>query len=222
MMTSKPLVKALRDLGYPREALILDILGGACEAWSAPCQSEATRSRKLHLLSILVFRLFGDGLLNVKCLRTEKFRGIPTQQWLNLLANADARRHALCSLDIRDRRQLCEKSLGTPLCESLYSTISNNSTSGKKTDPAAIQACIPQLDVANDIKIEAQEERGAFGARQSSRQRKLGEGKTKKDWNEDIGDSAPYNSSLDQKARQHTGGSKNHSVRDMVKARTGM
>ena len=119
MMTSKPLVKALRDLGYPREAPILDILGGACEAWSAPCQSEATRSRKLHLLSILVFRLFGDGLLNVKCLRTEKFGGIPTQQWLNLLANADARRHALCSLDIRDRRQLCEKSLGTPLCESL-------------------------------------------------------------------------------------------------------
>ena len=76
--------------------------------------------------------------------------------------------------------------------------------------------------MANDIKIEAQEERGAFGARQSSRQRKLGEGKTKKDWNEDNGDSAPYNSSLDQKARQHTGGSKNHSVRDMVKARTGM
>jgi len=221
MLTNKLLVKKFRELGYHREAIILEIIGNACEAWSTPLKSEATRSQKLHLLSLLVFRLFGDdGLLSATCLRSEKFGGLPTKKWLNLLANADARRHALCHLEPLVRGKLCEKSLSTIINESSFSVIYNNSTSGRKTDPKSIQDRSTQLDVAHQHKFHAQEDNTAFSTRCSTRQRKFGGGTTQ-NWRNEAGDRGPYDKDLRQRAAQHTGGSNTKSVRMHVKDRTG-
>ena len=220
MLTSKALVKELKDLGYNREATILRILGNACEAWSSPHQSEATRSQSLHLLSLLIYRLFGNGILSVDCLRSEKFGGLPTKQWLNMLANADARRHTLRHLDLSTRARFCDKAVTTRLNESSFSLISNNSTSGLKTDPLSIQQRCTQLDVVLQHKFEAQEKRGGFGVRFSKRQRKLAEG-TSVHWHDEYGDRAHHDKDLLDRAAQHTGGHNTKSIRDFVKSRTG-
>ena len=77
VLTSKPLVLALGALGFTREAAILGILRQSVEAWHMPHQAEARRSDALHLVSLLVYRLFGDGLRNSQCLGRQFFGGPP-------------------------------------------------------------------------------------------------------------------------------------------------
>jgi hypothetical protein len=107
----------------------------------------------------------------------------------------------------------------TELCESGFSAIANNSTTGLKTTSAFIQARNPQLDVALQIKIRSQLPGSSFVLRYSKRQRKL-EGASAKGWNDGTFKRAAYDKDLFDRARQHTGGRSNTSIRQMVKAKT--
>jgi hypothetical protein len=43
-------------------------------------QTEATRSEALHLVNLLVYRLFGDGLRSTQCLGRAFFGGLQLKQ----------------------------------------------------------------------------------------------------------------------------------------------
>jgi hypothetical protein len=45
-----------------REAKALEVIGGAWVAWCKPHSTEADRTRKLHLLGVLIRRLFWKNL----------------------------------------------------------------------------------------------------------------------------------------------------------------
>ena len=216
ILTSAKLVSALRDLNYERDALVLEIFGRACEAWSAPCQTESTRSHALHLMSIMVYRFFGDGLMSASCLRSENIGGVTTRQLLNFVANADARRHVLEKLEVEERRSLCEKSMSTILNESSFSFLSNNSTSGHKQDPQTIQQRSTQLDVAHQLKVQSHQGGSSYGVRVSKRQWRNGNNK-KDHWHNESGDRAAYDKDIEERARQHTGCSNNMTVSTHVK-----
>ena len=220
VLTSTSLVCSLRELGYTREAVILKILGRGVEAWSTPHQTEAARSKALHLLTLLVYRLFGDGLRSTQCLGRATFGGLECKQWLDLVCNADARVQLLRSTPWPLRGSVVDSALGTGNCESRFSTEASVNSSGHKADVLTIQQRAIQLDVAMQFKLGAHESESAYRARISKRQRKAGEGTSVK-WNDGTFSRANYDKDLQARARQHNGGHNNHSTRDFVKRRTG-
>jgi hypothetical protein len=196
VLTSKSLVRELVKLDYMREAVIMEIIGDSVEAWHVPHQTEALRSEALHMVSILVYRLFGDGLRNAQCLGRQFFGGLPCKQWLDLVYNADARRMLLCATPWPHRQAVVESSLGTGGCESHFASEASCSTSGHKADVQTIQQRTIQLDVAAQFKLEAQQdEHGAFGARMSKRQCKDGAAKNN-DWNNGTRERGAYDKDL--------------------------
>jgi hypothetical protein len=218
-LTNAELRRALKELGYHFEAFILKTLADSIEAWHVPHMTEVDRSRKLHFLSLMVVRLFGPALRDVTCLNAATFGGLPTKQWLHLAANGDARRHLLRSISESARDAYCEKAAMTELCESHFSSLANNSTTGLKTTVEAIQSRSPQLDMALQVKIESQLPDSSFTLRFSQRQRKL-EGGAAKGWNDGTFKRTGYDKDLSTRARQHTGGRSNTSIRQMVRAMT--
>ena len=80
--TSQPLVTELRKLGYHQEATILKIIGSSWNAWRRPHQTQRDRTEALRLLSVMIYRLFGRFMFDVRALRVQHFGGFPTNQWL--------------------------------------------------------------------------------------------------------------------------------------------
>ena len=219
-LTSKSLVRELEALGYKREAIIIKILGQSIEAWSMPHQTEVTRSEALHLVTLLVYRLFGDGLRSTQCLGRAFFGGLPLKQWLDLVSNADARMQFLRSVASPLRSIIVESASGTGSCESRFSMEASCNHSGHKASALTIQQRAPQLDVAMQFKLAAQEDDSAFKTRVSKRQRKDGERK-RVTWNDGTFERKAYDKDLQTRAQQHNGGHNNHTTRDFVKRRTG-
>ena len=135
-------------------------------------------------------------------------------------ASRRALTHILDRLTPSTRASACEAAWNTGLQESFFCLLSNNSTSGEKTDAGSIQQRLPMLDVAHCVKFEAQREGNSLACRTSKRQRKLGD--KHEDWNIGSFKRAKYDADLDARARQHTAGSNNKSIRDFVKGRNGM
>jgi hypothetical protein len=98
------LVAAMLEKGYVRDAKALEVIGGAWVAWCKPHSTEADRTRKPHLLGVLIRRLFGKNLHDTGVLARQFYAGFPTRQWPNLLANVDARAVFMTSLPLEQRK----------------------------------------------------------------------------------------------------------------------
>ena len=84
VMYSPELVAELERIGEHRMAKVLEIVGGALVA------CEAGRTRSLHLLNVLVWRLFGCNTGDVDVRTSMHYEGFPAKQWRDLPANMDA------------------------------------------------------------------------------------------------------------------------------------
>jgi hypothetical protein len=185
-----------------------------------PHQTEATRSEALHLVTLLVYRLFGGGFRSTQCLGRDFFGGLPLKQWPGLVSNEDARLQILSSVASQLRRIIVESASGTGSCESRFSMEASCNHSGHKASALAIQHRASQLDVAMQFKLGAQEDDSAFKTRVSKRQRKDGE-KKRVTWNGGSFERKAHDKGLQTRARQYNGGHNNHTTRDFVKRRTG-
>jgi hypothetical protein len=219
-LTHPGLVKELVAQGEERMAVIIKIIARSCEAWSMPHQTEAARSDALHLLSLLVYRLFGDGINSTQYLGRANLGGVPLKQWLDMLANSDARRHALSSFTDPVRERACEGAFTTRPNEGMFGLEASCNASGEKTDAYTIQKRTVQLDVAFQFKSDAQQEGSSFNARASKRQRKSTD-RGPANWNDGTFSRANYDKDQKQRATQHSGGHNNHSTRDFIKGPSG-
>jgi hypothetical protein len=62
VLENPKLVAAMLERGYVHEAKALDAISGEWMAWCKPHSTEADQTRKLHLLGVLISRLFGKNL----------------------------------------------------------------------------------------------------------------------------------------------------------------
>jgi len=175
-----PLWEKMRALGYAREAVVLKVMGGAYAAWCKPHSTEGARTRSLHLLSIMVHRLFGPGMLDVRVLTSKSFGGFPTRQWQDFVANADARAAVLESLPPDLRKVFKETSMTTISVESSFSLLPSSAGSSAKPPATEIQGNAPKLDMVRDIKRRATDEE----YQESKRKRKLSDLHGGGSWND--------------------------------------
>jgi hypothetical protein len=153
LVVSNPeLVAELRRMGEFRQAKVLEIVGGAYAAWCVPGSTEAARTRSLHLLIVLVRRLFGGNLDDVNVLTSMSFGGFPTKQWLDLLANADAYAMFLERLSPELRATFKTLALSTHHVESSFSQIPQASGSSVKPSVSELQGRAHKLDQAASFK----------------------------------------------------------------------
>jgi hypothetical protein len=144
--------KKMRDLGYTREAKVLEVMGGAYAAWCKPHSTEGGRTRSLHLLTVMVHRLFGPGMSDVRVLTSKSFAGFPCRQWLDFIANADARAAVLETLSPDEREVFKETSMTTISVESSFAMLPSLFGSSTKPPAKEIMGNAPKLDAVRDIK----------------------------------------------------------------------
>jgi hypothetical protein len=174
----------MKELGYVREAKVLEIMGGAYAAWCKPHSTEGDRTRSLHLLTVMVHRLFGAGLVDVRVLTCHSFGGFPCRQWLDFIANADARAALLDSLNEEERKLFKETSMTTISVESSFSLLPSSLGSSAKPPATQIQGKAPKLDAVRDIKRDP----GTCTFQWSKRKRKAGDLFGGGSWNDGIDD----------------------------------
>ena len=121
ILTSTALVEELLKLGYERDALILEAIGGAWEAVKMPGLSEDERTIRLWKVSLVVHRILGEALFNHRVVGTKTpFLGVPISLLVDLLSNADARIQLLKNMNWEDRKWFHETSITTRYCESNF------------------------------------------------------------------------------------------------------
>jgi len=174
----------MKELGYVREAKVLEIMGGAYAAWCKPHSTEGDRTRSLHLLTVMVHRLFGAGMVDVRVLTCHSFGGFPCRQWLDFIANADARAALLDSLNEEERKLFKETSMTTISVESSFSLLPSSLGSSAKPPATQIQGKAPKLDAVRDIKRDP----GTCTFQWSKRKRKAGDLFGGGSWNDGIDD----------------------------------
>ena len=140
------------EAGYVREAKALEVIGGAWVTWCKPHSTEGDRTRKLHLLGLLIRRLFGKNLHDTGVLASQFFAGFPTRQLLNLLANVDARAVFMKLLWLEQRKSYKTLVQSTTPCESSFSQIPQVRGTSTKPPVSEIQGKAPKLDRISDIK----------------------------------------------------------------------
>jgi hypothetical protein len=174
----------MKELGYVREAKVLEIMGGAYAAWCKPHSTEGDRTRSLHLLTVMVHRLLGAGFMDVRVLTCKSFGGFPCRQWLDFIANADARAALLDSLTEAERALFKETSMTTISVESSFSLLPSSLGSSAKPPATQIQGNAPKLDAVRDIKRNP----GTAEYKWSRRKRKAGDLCGGGRWNDGIDD----------------------------------
>ena len=153
LVVSNPdLVAQLERMGEMRTAKVLEVVGGAYAVWCMPGSTEATHTRSLHLLIVLVQRLFGGNLDDVTVLTSMSFEGFPTKQWLDLLANVDANAMFLTRLSPELRATFKTLALSTHHVESSFSQIPQASGSSVKPSVSELQGRAQKLDQAASFK----------------------------------------------------------------------
>ena len=174
-----------------REAVILKTLGASWDAWRRPHSTQGDRTRALHLLAVLIYRLFGPAMFDVRVvLRSGSFDhvgGFPRGQWLDLLYNVDARAMILTALPEELRRTFHESTMTTADIESHFSRIANTSSDSNKPTKENIAGKVTRLDVALDIMRRVNEDSREFQTHSfqwSRKKRKLGAGAASADFND--------------------------------------
>ena len=166
ILTSTALVEELLKLGYERDALILEAIGGAWEAVKMPGLSEDERTIRLWKVSLVVHRILGDALFNHRVVGTKTpFPGVPISLLVDLLSNADARIQLLKNMNWEDRKWFHETSITTRYCESNFSFLAR----AKKLTVENLNGVVHLMDVVTAIK---EDESNAFTSRISKRKRK--------------------------------------------------
>ena len=195
------LPEELLKLGYVREAKVLEILRGSYRAWCRPHSTEADRTRSLHLLGIMVRRLWGDNLNDVNSLTSEHYGGFPTKQWLNLLGNADAQSTFLSRLSFNQRQSFKLLCLSTIHLESSFSQIPQSSGSSLKPSASELQGKAHKLDAVAAIK-RRQDHRIVF--RWSKRKQRFIDESSGGSWNDGEDDGGKYYKDRRARARRYT------------------
>ena len=174
-----------------REAVILKTLGASWDAWRRPHSTQGDRTRALHLLAVLIYRLFGPAMFDVRVvLRSGSFDhigGFPRGQWLDLLYNVDARAMILTALPEELRRTFHESTMTTADIESHFSRIANTSSDSNKPTKENIAGKVTRLDVALDIMRRVNEDSREFQTHSfqwSRKKRELGAGAASADFND--------------------------------------
>ena len=115
------------------DAVVMETLGRAAEAWLSPHLTEAWRTKALHSTSLLVRRLFGPAMYDTAALcSTGRSFCVTTNQLLDLLSNNEARLQWLKSLPPAVRAQAKETAVSTRYVESHFSRLYSNVGSGHK------------------------------------------------------------------------------------------
>ena len=147
----------------------------------------------------MIFRILGDGVRDAGTLRSGNFGGQPTNQWLDLLANADARAWVLESLPYDQRTEFVDKALSTIALESPFSLLVSSDV---KPPAAVVQGLLRNQGVAHCIKRA----RDTFTKRQSNKQRKLDDS-TRGNWTTyDAAAARKYEGDRKRKAYPYTKG----------------
>ena len=156
------------------DAVVMDTLGRAADAWLSPHLTEAWRTKALHSTSVLVRRLFGPAMYGTSALcSTERPFSVTVNQVLGVLSNNEAWLQWLESLPPAVRAEAKETAVSTRCVESRFSRLYSNVGSGHKpTQPAR--------DQGNGNKVERlyrfMKNPGAgFIIQESSRKRKITE-----------------------------------------------
>jgi hypothetical protein len=159
LMTHKGLTKELRKHGPAgfRDAVILETIGRARQAWEKPHFTRAWRTKALQATTLLLLRVFGSSIRDVGALRRQKLEGtcFTVNQFLDLLANTEARHQYMASLSDSELAAFKETTLSTRALESSFSSLTANMGSGEKMTQAEIQGVVWKLDALLVIKMKA-------------------------------------------------------------------
>ena len=102
----------LREAGHEQGAVLLEVLGRASIAWLRPRQTEQWRTEALHACNVLVLRLFGGAIGDVKAIRGKKpVAGLTKNQLIDLIAINEARIVYLQRLSPKERAGMKETAL---------------------------------------------------------------------------------------------------------------
>ena len=163
------------------DAVVLENLGGAAQAWLSPHLTQEWRTKVLETTRIFVHRLFGRNLYDTASLCTsERSWCVTVNQLLDLFSNAEARLQWLASLPAQARGSAKETAQTTRFIESHFSRLFSNVGSGNKPTQHEIQGKVLKLDAL--IGLMRDEDKG-FEIQESRRKRKFveaGDG----DWND--------------------------------------
>jgi len=159
LMTHKGLVKELRKLGSTgfRDAVVLETIGRARQAWEKPYLTMAWRNKALQATTLLLLRVFGRSIRDVGALRRQKLEGtcFTVNQFLDLLANTDALHQYLGRLSLSEYISFKHTTLSTRGLESSFSALTANMGSGEKMTQSEIQGVVPKLDALLILKTTA-------------------------------------------------------------------
>jgi SAP domain len=209
LLTHRGLVAELRRRNKEQAAVVLDVLGRAADAWTRPHLTEAIRTRDLQLSNVLVRRLFGRGLRDVQIIRSSQpVGGVLTSQWMDLMANNEARVELLRMLSAEESLSFKDTVLTTRTVESHFSQLYSNTGSGVKPTQWEIMGVASKLDAL--IRLMRDAEKG-FTIKESKRKRKFLEGPDS-GWNDGVDDGGAYDEDRRKRAKAYTTG--RSSIRD--------
>jgi hypothetical protein len=158
LMTHKGLAAELRKHGSAgfRDAVVLETIGRARQAWEKPYFTRAWRTKALQATTLLLLRVFGSSIRDVGALRKQKAEGtcFTVNQFLDLLANTEARHQYMERLSDSELAGFKETTLSTRGLESGFSSLTANMGSGEKLTQAEIIGVVWKLDALLAIKMK--------------------------------------------------------------------
>ena len=128
-------------------------------------------------------------MTDVRVLTSHSFAGFPCRQWLDFIANADARAAVLESLSPEEREVFKDTSMTTISVESSFAMLPSSFGSSAKPPATEIQGNAWKLDSVRDIKRAP----GQATFIWSRRKRKMDDLDGGGTWNDGVNDGGAWN-----------------------------
>lgn len=155
-LCSSTLWISLKRNGHVRDAVVVKYLGRALQAWSRPGLTSAARTQAMFLAQLVVRRMLGRSMFDVRLLGCRSVLGFPLHQLLDFVYMADIRVQVMELVPETEQpgfKGNPETMLTTKLNESHFSTVASDQ-GGTKPSPSRLVGRMHRLDVVGIIESD--------------------------------------------------------------------
>lgn len=156
VFTNLDFIAAVNAAGFCDAALVLLVIGRACEAFDMRGLTKAERDQRLHDRDLLCAKLLQPYLFQAKS-PPQIIAGLSSSLLCAFIGNSDSRQQLMCSLPPEQQLQLVERFGLTDISESMFSAV--KAKAGRRPTPSAVLRAIGAITVGIKLRTMPRNER---------------------------------------------------------------